>query len=262
MINNILIIMSSSAIEAVERTGLIKTTIGSLLGYIVNFIGDYAIAIILFTIILKLVLLPISINQTKSTLRMSKVSPIVKKINEKYKNDKQKAQEKTMELYKKAKINPLAGCLPMIINMALLIAFFRVLLYPEVFIYVKGVPIVSDVLHGSFLWIKDLSNPDLLINIIPGIANIVPENISSMIPGIMPILTAIVTLFSFSSMTAGQPEQANNTMMKTMKYMMPVMFLFMGARYPASLMLYWTISSLFQMIQQPVIKKLVDKEVA
>lgn len=269
MINNLLILMSSSALgtaaETVERTGLIKTTIGSALGFVVNFVGDYAIAIILFTLLLKLVLLPISINQTKSTVKMSKVSPIVKKINEKYKHDKQKAQQKTMELYKKAKINPLAGCLPMIINMALLIAFFRVLLYPEVFIYFKGVSITEthpDILNGSFLWIKNLSEPDLLVKLIPGLANILPENIVNFIPGIMPIITALVTLFSFNSMTAGQPEQANNAMMKSMKYMMPFMFLFMGAKYPSALMLYWTVSSIVQMVQQPIIKKLVDKEVA
>lgn len=269
MISNLFMLMSSSAFDAVTETvtrdGLIKPAIGSLLGMVVDFVGDYGIAIILFTLLLKLVLLPISINQTKSSVKMSKVSPIVKKINEKYKHDKQKAQEKTMELYKKAKINPLAGCLPLIINMALLIAFFRVLLYPEVYIWLHGESITvayPDLLHGSFLWVKDLSNPDLLVNIIPGIANVLPENIVNLVPGIMPILTALVTLFSFNSMTAGQPEQANSGMMKGMKYMMPFMFLFMGAKYPSALMLYWTVSSIIQMVQQPIIKKLVDKEVA
>lgn len=269
MINNVLMFMNSSlaadAAEVVERTGIVKPALGSVLGLVVGFIGHYGIAIIAFTILLKLVLLPVSINQTKSTVKMGKISPIVKKINEKYKDDKQKAQEKTMELYKKAKINPLAGCLPLIINMVLLFAFFRVLLYPEVFIYFKGESISithPGILNGSFLWIKDLSQPDLLVNIFPGLANTVPENWVNVIPGIMPVVTSLLTLFSFSSMTAGQPEQANNSMMKSMKYMMPVMFLFMGAKYPAALMLYWTVSSAFQMIQQPIIKKLVDKEVA
>ncbi len=244
-----------------RREGMIKMPLGILLGFTVSLVKDYAIAVILFTIFLKLILLPISINQTKSTVKMGKVSPIVKKINEKYKHDKQKAQEKTMELYKKAKVNPLAGCLPMIINMVLLISFFQVLLNPEVFIIVDGESISNSILHGSFLWIKDLSEPDLLVKLIPGLANIIPENYVNMIPGIMPILTAVVTLFSFNSLTAGQPEQANNSMMKGMKYMMPIMFLFMGARYPAALMVYWTVSSIIQMVQQPIIKKLVDKEV-
>lgn len=250
--------------KSAERTGYIKMFIGSLLGIAVNFIGDYAFAIILFTILLKVVLLPISINQTKSTVKMNKVSPIVAKINEKYKHDKQKAQQKTMELYQKAKINPLAGCLPLIINMVLLIAFFRVLLYPDVFIYSGGKSIIfthPGLLEGSFLWIKNLSQPDLLANI-PFFAKIIPESLHGTIPGIMPILTSAVTLFSFNTMATPQQPGQNNAMMSSMKYIMPLMFLFLGARYPAALMVYWTVSSIFQMIQQPIIKKLVDKEVA
>ncbi len=245
-----------------RRSGLIKIPIGYALGFTVNLIGDYAIAIILFTILLKIVLLPISINQTKSQVKMAKVQPIVAKINEKYKHDKQKAQQKTMELYKKAKINPMAGCLPLIINMVLLISFFRVLLYPDVFIYHDGQPIPHSMLSGSFLWIENLTNPDLLANI-PLFAKIIPANLQGSIPGIMPILTSLVTLFSFNSMTSGtaQAPGQSNAMMKSMKYMMPLMFLMLGARYPAALMVYWTVSSVIQMIQQPIIKKLVDKEV-
>lgn len=243
-----------------RRSGYVKMLIGYLLGFTVNLIGDYSIAIIVFTIFLKVVLLPISINQTKSTVKMNKVKPIVDKINEKYKHDKQKAQQKTMELYQKAKINPMAGCLPMIINMVLLIAFFRVLLYPDVFIYANGVPISYETLSGSFLWIDNLTEPDLLAKI-PLFANIIPENLQGTIPGIMPVLTAIVTLFSFNSMTSGTQPQQGNAMMTSMKYVMPLMFLVLGAKYPASLMIYWTVSSLFQMVQQPIIKKLVDKEV-
>jgi YidC/Oxa1 family membrane protein insertase len=247
-----------------RREGGIRIFIGTLLGYAVNIIGDYAFAIIIFTILLKIVLLPISIGQTKSTVKMQKVQPIVNKINEKYKHDKQKAQQKTMELYQKAKINPLAGCLPLIVNMVLLISFFRVLLYPDVYIYYQGASIVDahpSILEGSFLWIKNLSQPDLLAKL-PLFSNIIPESMAGTIPGIMPILTSLVTLFSFNSMASTQPSQQNNAMMKSMKYMMPVMFLVLGSKYPAALMLYWTVSSIFQMIQQPVIKKLVDKEVA
>lgn len=250
--------------KSTERSGYMKPFIGMLLGFVVHYIGDFAFAVILFTILLKVVLLPISINQTKSTVKMSKVAPIVAKINEKYKHDKQKAQQKTMELYQKAKINPLAGCLPLVVNMVLLIAFFRVLLYPDVFIYYKGASIIQTdpgLLQGSFLWISNLSQPDLLANI-SFFANIIPESMHATIPGIMPIVTSAVTLISFNSMATTQPSQQNNAMMKSMKYMMPLMFLFLGSKYPAALMLYWTVSSLFQMVQQPIIKKLVDKEVA
>ncbi len=249
-----------SAVRSESRSGYFKIAIGVMLGFTINLIKDYALAIIVFTIILKLVLLPLSIKQTKSTIQMNKVQPIVAKINEKYKNDKQMAQQKTMELYKKAKINPLAGCLPMIVNMVLLIAFFRVLLYPDVFIYHKGVAVDHQLLTGSFLWVENLSKPDLLVNI-PIFKSIIPENWQMMVPGIMPIVTALVTLFSFNAMTGGAPSNPQSTaMMTSMKYFMPLMFLFLGAKYPASLMLYWTVSSVFQMIQQPLIKKMVEKK--
>lgn len=261
--NNLLLFANSAAnaVAEVERSGIIKPFLGNALGFVVHFVNDYAIAIILFTLLLKLILLPISINQTKSTVKMNKVQPIVKKINEKYKHDKQKAQQKTMELYQKAKINPLAGCLPLILNMVILIAFFRVLLYPTTFIYFGGEPISLDVLSGSFLWVENLSQPDLLANI-PFFADIIPVGMHAKIPGIMPIVTSLITLFSYNAMTSGtaQPEQ-NNAMMKSFKYLMPLMFLMLGTKYPASLMVYWTVSSLIQMIQQPIIKKLVDKEV-
>lgn len=245
-----------------RREGMIKIPIGYALGFTVGLIGDYAIAIIIFTIFLKVILLPISISQIKSQTKMQKVQPIVAKINEKYKHDKQKAQQKTMELYQKAKINPMAGCLPLIINMVLLIAFFRVLMYPDTFIYSGGEPISHTLLSGSFLWIENLTNPDLLANI-PLFANIIPESAQGWVPGIMPIVTALVTLFSFNTMTTGSTDsqQQGAAMMKSMKYFMPLMFLMLGAKYPASLMVYWTVSSVFQMIQQPIIKKLVNKEV-
>lgn len=262
LIQNDEIVMSFD--KSSEREGYIRMIIGMALGFTVNIINDYAIAVIVFTIILKVVLLPISINQTKSTVKMNKVSPIVAKINEKYKHDKQKAQQKTMELYQKAKINPLAGCLPMILNMVILIGFFRVMLYPEVYIYSGGQSIIYShpgLLEGSFLWIKNLSQPDLLANI-PLFSNIIPESMQGTIPGIMPIMTAAVTLFSFNTMATPQQPGQNNAMMTSMKFVMPLMFLFLGAKYPAALMVYWTVSSIFQMIQQPIIKKLVDKEVA
>jgi len=247
-----------------RRSGYIKMFLGTLLGFSVHLFGNYALAIILFTILLKVVLLPLSINQTKSSLKMQKLAPIVKKINEKYKHDKQKAQQKTMELYQKAGANPLAGCLPLIINMVLLFAFFRVLLYPEAFLYYGGESLMvtnPEWLTGSFLWVSNLSQPDLLANL-PVVGNWIPKSLADNIPGIMPILTAAVTYFSMNSMTVQQPGQDNNPTMKMFKYFMPVMFLFLGATYPAALMLYWTISSVFQMVQQPIIKKLVDKEAA
>ncbi len=249
-----------SAVRSEKRSGYIKIIVGLLLGFTVDVVKNYAIAIIIFTIILKLVLLPLSIKQMKSTVQMNKVQPIVAKINEKYKNDKAMAQQKTMELYKKAKINPLAGCLPMIINMVLLVAFFRVLQFPDVFIYNKGISVDHKLLTESFLWVGNLSEPDLLINI-PIFKSIIPESWQMLVPGIMPIVTALVTLFSFNAMTGGAPSNPQSTaMMTSMKYFMPLMFLFLGAKYPASLMLYWTVSSVFQMIQQPLIKKMVEKK--
>ncbi len=125
--------------------------------YIVEFIQLYQIiiyhldlAIILFTIIIRIVLLPLSIKQTKSTAKMGAIQPEMKKVQEKYKKDPQKSQQEVMKLYKENGVNPMGGCLPMLIQMPILFALFAVFQN----LNLQG---------AGFLWMTDLTKPDPII---------------------------------------------------------------------------------------------------
>ena len=104
--------------------------LGVILGFIVNIVGDYAWSIIIFTILVRLCLMPLMIKQIKSTKAMQDIQPKMQEIQEKYKNKPEKQQEELMKLYKDAKINPMAGCLPMFIQLPILMGLFALLRDP------------------------------------------------------------------------------------------------------------------------------------
>ncbi|QEK13532.1 YidC/Oxa1 family membrane protein insertase [Crassaminicella thermophila] len=207
---------------------------GYLLLYLYNLIGNYGISIILFTIIVKLILLPLTLQQLKNTRQMSELQPKLKELQEKYKNDKEKLNIKTMELYKKHKINPMGGCLPLLIQLPIIFGLFSVLRTPTVYI---TDPKFLQAISESFLWIPNLSNPD---------------------PIILPILAGITTYFSMS--TANTGAAAQNQTMKTMNMVFPVMILWWGRSFPAGLTLYWVVSNAFQMVQQYFMPKAVTSK--
>ncbi|QXM07021.1 YidC/Oxa1 family membrane protein insertase [Crassaminicella indica] len=207
---------------------------GYLLLYLYKLIGNYGISIILFTVIVKLVLLPLTIKQLKSTKEMAKIQPKLKELQEKYKNDKEKLNIKTMELYKEHKINPMGGCLPLLIQIPIIFGLFSVLRTPAQYI---AEPSFLQAISESFLWIPNLSNPD---------------------PIILPILAGITTYFSMSTTNTGAVQ---NQTMKTMNLVMPFLIIWWGRGFPAGLTLYWVVSNIFQMAQQYFISKgIVSKE--
>ena len=104
--------------------------LGIILSFIVNIVNDYAWSIIIFTILVRLCLLPLMVKQIKSTKAMQDIQPKMKEIQEKYKNKPEKQQEEIMKLYKDAKINPMAGCLPMFIQLPILMGLFALLRNP------------------------------------------------------------------------------------------------------------------------------------
>lgn len=202
---------------------MIAKPLGVLLNFLYGIVGNYGIAIILFTIIIKLVLLPLTIQQLKQTKQMSEVQPKLKELQEKYKNDKEKLNAKTMELYKEHKVNPVGGCLPLLIQLPIIFGLFAVLREPIKYI---ADPAFSQAVNESFLWVPNLSEPDKIV---------------------LPILAAITTYFSMNSTGAGT---AQNQTMKTMNMIFPVMILWWGRSFPAGLTLYWVVSNGFQMAQQ------------
>lgn len=209
---------------------------GSLLKAVYDFIGHYGAAIVIFTIMVKIALLPLTIKQTKSMKQMNEVQPKIKALQEKYKNDKEQLSKKTMELYQEYNVNPFAGCLPLLIQFPVIIGLFTALRNPGIYVFESQA--AYDAISKSFLWVSNLAEVD---------------------PWILPILAAVTTYLTTS--TTSSTEQTA----KTMTYMMPIMiFAFskglIGPPMPAGLVLYWTVSNLLQYIQQVLITKPLGKK--
>nr|WP_235656089.1 YidC/Oxa1 family membrane protein insertase [Clostridioides difficile] len=146
---------------------IIGNFLGLILKVIFEFVNHYGISIILFTILVKIILLPLTIKQTKSTKAMQDIQPRIKEIQEKYKNKPEKQNEEIVKLYGEAKINPLSGCLPLLIQFPILIGLFSVLREPVahgVFAN-KAAFLAAD---NGFLWIKSLTSPDYVLAVFSG----------------------------------------------------------------------------------------------
>ncbi len=180
-----------------------------------SIVGNYGLSIIIFTIIIKLLLYPLSAKQTRSMKDMQRVQPELKKIQEKYKDDKQKQTEAMTALYKEHGVNPAAGCLPMILTLVIIFPLYRA---------IYGL----DMTATTFLWIKDLAQPDVALVIINGLA--------------MAGQTYITTKLSGNS-------NQNNLMM----WMMPLFILFIGFQLPAGVLIYWFTQTVLTALQQYII---------
>ncbi len=205
--------------------GIIAKPLSLLLSWLYGLIGSYGIAIIILTIIVKLCLYPVYAKQIKSTLKMSAFQPKIQEIQQKYAKDRELMNEKLNELYKNEGASMYSGCLPMIVQMIVIMGLFALLRSPMDYL-------TSDMLfatHESFLWIKDLAQPDKWI---------------------LPIAAAIATFFSYvmsqSTMSTSANAAQTAMMTKVMKYFFPLMILWMARSYPAGLALYWFGSQVIQ----------------
>lgn len=200
--------------------GLLKSLIQTLLLMVYNLTGNFGLAIIGATIIIKIILLPLTLKQDKSMKNMKKLQPEMEKIKEQYKHDPKLQQQKTMELYQKHKVNPAGGCLPLLIQLPILWALFGVL---------RGDIVPQD---STFLWMQ-LVNPDPFY--------------------ILPVLNGVVSFVQQKVMGS-----SDNPQMKNMMYMFPIMMVFISYKMPAGLQIYWLTSSLAGVIQQYLIMKKGD----
>ena len=204
----------------VKLCGLVLT----LLNLFHSWIPNYGIAIILLTLLVRLITLPISVNQTRSAAKMAIHQPEIRRIQEKFKGDRQKSQSAVMDYYRQQGINPMApvlGCFPMLLQMPVFISLFKVL----------GGAVE---LHEApfFGWIHDLSRPDVIAAGLK-IPYLFPAGIT-----VLPFLMA-GTMWMQMRLTIKDPNQ------KAMIWMMPVvMFVFSGS-FPSGLVLYWSVSNLF-----------------
>ncbi|WP_312091591.1 YidC/Oxa1 family membrane protein insertase [Aminipila sp.] len=204
--------------------GFIAVPLGWLLSYIYSLLNNYGITLIIFTIFVKGCLYPLYAAQIKSTSVMADIQPKIQALQKKYANDKETLNIKMMELYKEEKFNPMGGCLPMLIQMPIIFGLFALLRNPMAYISSDSMLLA---IHESFLWVMDLSQPDLWI---------------------LPIAAGVTTFISFNQ-TQSQQGSVNNQMapmMNMMKYLFPVMIVWMGRSFPAGLTIYWFIGTLVQ----------------
>lgn len=212
---------------------------GWLLSLLYNLIGSYGVTLIVFTLLVRTCLIPLYASQIKSSAKMKEFQPKIQALQKKYANDKQMLNMKMSELYKEEKFNPMRGCLPMLVQMPIILALFVLLRNPIAFI---TNPQMLMGVHESFLWIPDLSQPD---------------------PWILPILAGIATFFSFSltqAMSTTSDMGSANSMMKMMKYFFPVMIVWMGRSFPAGLTIYWFVGTLFMIVQTVGMRKWKKKK--
>jgi YidC/Oxa1 family membrane protein insertase len=202
-----------------------------------KFMNNYGLIILVLTIILKVVLSPLTYKSYISQAKMRILAPDIAKINEKYPNqeDALKKQQKTMELYKQAGASPFGGCLPMMLQMPILIAMFT--FFPSC-IELRG---------QSFLWAKDLSAPDKIVEWsqhIPFISSTFGNHLSLFCL----LMTATNIIYTYIT-TKSQPSSQSMPGMKWMMYLMPLMFLVFFNNYASGLSYYYFISLLITILQ-------------
>ena len=226
--------------------GWLETILKWVMEIIHKVIPNWGASIIILTILLKLCLFPISKNQMMSSVKMQELQPKIVEIQQKFQNNPQKQQELLGKLYKEAGYNPMSGCLPMIIQFLILFAMYN--LFNNYFEF-RG----SEFIPG---WIDDLSKGDSVVKFgfsIPFIGTDLR---------ILPIVYLLSQLF-YGKITnmGGVSSGSSNTQMKIMMYGMPIIFFFLFYNAPSGLLLYWTVSNIFQMGQQIVINKMKKKTV-
>jgi YidC/Oxa1 family membrane protein insertase len=202
----------------------------SIFNFFKTFIPNYGIIIVLFSIIVKIVVYPLTKKSYRSMKEMSKLQPLMAEMKEKYKGDPQRYQKETMKLYKEHGVNPMGGCLPVLLQLPLLGALFIVF---RSTIQLRGASFIPG-------WIDDLSRGDTLFTL-PFSLPMYGDQFN-----LLPILMAVSMIFQ-SKMTMKDPKQ------KAMVYIMPIFLLLLFNQFPSGLNLYYTMFNVLTIVQQKFI---------
>ena len=212
------------------RISAIENLVVAVLKGINGIVGNYGIAIIIVTRIVRLLMFPLTLKQEKSMKKMRELQPELDKIKEKYKDNPQEYQKRTAEIYKENNVNPLSGCLPILIQMPIFIALYYAF---------SGDAIPND---ATFLWFH-LKHPDALFKI------------GTFTFNLLPVLNTLVTYTQQKMMTGKTKGQETNNQMQSMLYTMPIMMLFIFYNMPSGVTLYYLVSGVLSLVQQYFIMK-------
>lgn len=199
--------------------------------------GNYGIAIILLTLLIRLLILPLTWRQTKSMIVLQKLQPELKKIQEKYKDDKERLSQEMMKFYREHKVNPFSGCFPLIVQLPIFIALYTAI---RTYLLTPPTALLGNVLHvlsggpgttifknTSFLWIKSLADTTRIADPL----------------FILVILLGLTTWYS-------QKQVMKDPKQKNLLIIMPLFTVFIGLSLPAGVVLYWLVTNTFQILQQ------------
>jgi YidC/Oxa1 family membrane protein insertase len=214
--------MEAAGLEKLDEIGIVgrlMVYVIRLLNWLYRYTGNYAWAIIIFTLIMRILLFPLMRKQYHSMARIQQIQPRLKRVQARYKDNKEEMQKKTLEIYRKEKVNPMSGCFPMVIQLPIIIVIWRALLY------------ASEQIHLSpgFLWLPDLSLHDPYF--------------------ILVILTTLVMLLQQYFMTPMTTTDAAGPQ-KYMGYFFPLMMGFLLWKFPSGLWLYYLLTTAAQVGQQ------------
>jgi YidC/Oxa1 family membrane protein insertase len=210
-----------------------------LLDAIYKVVGNFGIAILIVTVLVKLAFFPLANRSYQSMAKMKKIQPKIAALKELYPDDRAKQQQEQMELFKREGVNPVAGCLPMVIQIPVFFALYKVIF------------ITIEMRHAPFFgWIRDLSAPDptnvfTLFGLIPWDPTVLPVVGHFLALGVWPLIMGVSMFFQMKM----NPEPAD-PVQKSMFAWMPVIFTFMLGTFPAGLVIYWTWNNTLTVIQQ------------
>lgn len=207
--------------------GFFAKIIGWVLTELYGIIDNYGISIIVLTLLIRLVLVPLYAKQMSYSAKMGAVSEEVKEIQTRYAADRARMNEELQKVYQENNINPTSGCLPLLVQMPIILGLFQLLRNPLT--HMPSPEMVAAV-HEGFLWVKDLCQPDNWI---------------------LPLLAGISTYFTFSL----SPGQEAAGAMNSMKYFYPVLIFMIGRSFPAGLALYWAVGNAFTIFQNVFLNK-------
>ena len=233
----------------------IERILFDILQALYGLVHDYGFAIILLTVAIRVILLPLTIKQTKSMYELQRIQPKIKELQEKHKNDKEKLQEETLKFYQENKVNPFGGCLPMLLQMPIFFALFRMLgtagetpgLFPQ------HIQTLSDsaAAAASRFW---MILPDITLSagqVYKG------DGLVAAIPYIV-----FVLLFGASTLVPQLLQPGAQAQQKQMSYMMSAMMLFFGWSVSAGVVLYWVTQGLLGVVQQLIQTKIYKAQEA
>src|SRR6202011_2999413 len=212
--------------------------------FIYRWVGNFGVAILIVTVVIKLLFFPLANKSYASMAKMKAVQPQMAALKERYPDDRAKQQQELMELYKREKINPVAGCLPIVIQIPVFFALYKVLF------------VTIEMRHAPFFgWIKDLSGPDPtnvfnLFGLIPFDPTVLPVGGSFLHLGAWPLIMG-VTMFMQMKLNPPPPDPAQQIIFNWM----PVIFTFMLANFSAGLVIYWAWNNTLSVTQQSIIMR-------